>query len=135
MEFDSLSFDMPIAPAPAYSPPPVQAPEPPAPPPPSPAPVVYQERPARYEGDLITVDPNDKELMAEISKVITSANKRIEPLFTQFQYRVHEKTNLLMVSVINSKTNEIIREIPPEKNLDALAKMWQLVGILVDERR
>ena len=39
-----------------------------------------------------------------------------------------------MVKVINSETNEVIREIPPEKILDLVAKMWELAGILVDER-
>jgi flagellar protein FlaG len=40
-----------------------------------------------------------------------------------------------MVKVINSDTNEIIREIPPEKTLDLVAKMWEMAGIIVDERR
>ena len=32
-------------------------------------------------------------------------------------------------------TNEIIREIPPEKILDMVAKMWDTAGLIVDERR
>ena len=32
-------------------------------------------------------------------------------------------------------TDEVIREIPPEKSLDMLQKMWEMAGILVDERR
>jgi flagellar protein FlaG len=40
-----------------------------------------------------------------------------------------------MVKVIDAETDEIIREIPPEKILDMVAMMWEMVGIIVDERR
>jgi flagellar protein FlaG len=32
------------------------------------------------------------------------------------------------------KNDEVIREIPPEKILDMVAKMMELAGILVDEK-
>ena len=40
-----------------------------------------------------------------------------------------------MVKVIDKDTDEIIREIPSEKVLDMVAKMWELNGLLVDEKR
>jgi flagellar protein FlaG len=40
-----------------------------------------------------------------------------------------------MVKVIDNETQEVIQEIPPEKILDMVAKMWEVAGILVDERR
>lgn len=39
-----------------------------------------------------------------------------------------------MVKVVNTETDEVIREIPPEKILDMVAKMWELAGIMVDEK-
>jgi len=39
-----------------------------------------------------------------------------------------------MIKVINSETDEVIREIPPEKILDLIAKLWELAGIIVDEK-
>ena len=30
---------------------------------------------------------------------------------------------------------EIIKELPPEKTLDMIAKVWEMAGILIDERR
>ena len=32
-------------------------------------------------------------------------------------------------------TKEVIKEIPPEKTLDMIAKAWELAGILIDEKR
>ncbi len=70
----------------------------------------------------------------DIEDVISKANKKIEPLFLEFNYKIHSKTNKLMISVINTSTKEVLREIPPEKALDALAKMWELTGILIDKK-
>jgi flagellar protein FlaG len=36
---------------------------------------------------------------------------------------------------VDNDTKEIIREIPPEKTLDMISKMWELAGLVVDEKR
>ena len=45
------------------------------------------------------------------------------------------KRQIVFRLVINEDTDEVIREIPPEKSLDMLQKMWEMAGILVDEKR
>ncbi len=82
----------------------------------------------KKKGKEITIFEED------IEKTISMANKKIEPLFLEFHYKIHQKTNQLMISVINTQTKEVVRDIPPEKTLDALAKMWELTGILVDKK-
>lgn len=67
--------------------------------------------------------------------IIERANKAIQGINTTFEFSIHEKTHQIMVKVINRETNEVIREIPPEKILDMVAKMWEMAGIFVDERR
>ncbi|MCQ1528618.1 flagellar protein FlaG [Lutispora saccharofermentans] len=67
--------------------------------------------------------------------MIERANKAITGATCSFEYSIHESTKQIMVKVINRDTKEIIREIPPEKILDMVAKMWEMAGILVDERR
>ena len=39
-----------------------------------------------------------------------------------------------MVKVVDPNTDKVIREIPPEKILDMVAKMWEVVGLFVDEK-
>lgn len=68
-------------------------------------------------------------------EMIEKANKAITGATCRFEYSIHEETKEIMVKVINKETQEVIREIPPEKILDMVAKMWELVGIMVDERR
>jgi flagellar protein FlaG len=132
MEFNSLTLNggTPPAPVPVSPPPPPveRAQQAQSSPPPAERPEIVVEP--------IRIEPGrDQSVMDDIDRTISSANTKIAPLFLEFQYRIHERTNALMISVINTNTREVIREIPPERNLDALAKMWELVGILCDERR
>lgn len=68
-------------------------------------------------------------------EMIERANRAITGATCNFEYSIHEKTKEIMVKVIDRETKEVIREIPPEKILDLVAKLWEIAGILVDERR
>lgn len=70
----------------------------------------------------------------ELIKVIEKANKAIEGITTSFEFRIHEATKQIMVKVLNKETGETVREIPPEKVLDMVAKLWEKAGLVVDER-
>ncbi|MFZ5988721.1 MAG: flagellar protein FlaG [Bacillota bacterium] len=69
-----------------------------------------------------------------VINAIEKANKAITGANRQFEFSIHEKTKEIMVKVIDTNTREVIREIPPEKILDMVAKMWEMAGIMVDER-
>lgn len=70
---------------------------------------------------------------ATIDDAVKSANRKME--HTRCEYSYHKETNRVSIKVINDDTDEVIREIPPEKSLDMLQKMWEMAGILVDEKR
>ena len=70
----------------------------------------------------------------ELEKAVEETNKVIFRDNEKFEFRVHERTGRIMVKLVNTETDEIIKEIPPEKILDLVASIWDLVGILVDER-
>ncbi|ACL74492.1 flagellar protein FlaG [Ruminiclostridium cellulolyticum] len=70
-----------------------------------------------------------------VIEAIQKANKAISGGNRRFEFSIHEKTNEIVVKVFDSDTNELIREIPNEKVLDMVAKICEMAGILVDERR
>lgn len=70
---------------------------------------------------------------ASIDDAVKSANRKME--HTRCEYSYHKETNRVSIKVINDDTDEVIREIPPEKSLKMLQKMWEMAGILVDEKR
>ena len=83
---------------------------------------------------------SDKEIAPEkIKEAVEDLNKRVKQpsviKHTQLSFKYHDDTNRISITVTDSDTDEVIREIPPEKALDMLAKAWEMAGLLVDERR
>lgn len=72
-----------------------------------------------------------KQLFDELLK---AANEIIFGTNNHFQFRVHEKTGTTMVRLVDNDSEEVIKEFPPEKILNVVAGIWELAGILVDEK-
>jgi len=71
----------------------------------------------------------------EVKSAIKEANKRAVFGHASAQFSYHEATKRISVKIVDNDTKEIIREIPPEKTLDMISKMWELAGLVVDEKR
>lgn len=99
----------------------------------APAPVaVYKDQEAgNTQGD--TAGKNGEDAARQIRATVAEAN--LKATRTRCEYSVDEKTNRISIKMIDEQTNEVIKEIPPEKSLEMLAKVWELAGILVDEKR
>lgn len=69
----------------------------------------------------------------QIRKTIEKLNKRM--MNSEAVFGIHEDTNRVTIKIVDKDTKEVIKELPPEKTLDMIAKAWELAGILVDERR
>ena len=50
------------------------------------------------------------------------------------RFEKHDKTGKWMVRVCDSQTDEVIKEIPPERILDMVGRFCELAGLLVDEK-
>ncbi|HEX3030139.1 MAG TPA: flagellar protein FlaG [Clostridia bacterium] len=72
---------------------------------------------------------------AFIKRAVDKANQTMQEHGRSLEFRIHEKTNEVIVKIIDTDTKEVIREIPSEKILDMFANMLELAGLLVDERR
>lgn len=79
---------------------------------------------------------NSQQAMASepLKKAIAEMNRKINSK-EEAVFGVHEDTNRIMIKIVNKDTKEIVKEFPPEKTLDMIAKVWEIAGILVDEKR
>lgn len=68
----------------------------------------------------------------ELEKSIEKANEFLLGLNTQFDFKVHEGTGRTIVRLIDIETEEVVKEIPPEKMLDVIAGIWDMAGIILD---
>lgn len=71
----------------------------------------------------------------QLKKAIMEMNRRINNSNEEAVFGVHEDTNRIMIKIMDKETKEVIKEFPPEKTLDMIARIWEMAGILVDEKR
>ena len=69
----------------------------------------------------------------QIKKAVEQLNKNMAHSTAVFG--IHEATNRVTIKIVDKDTKEVIKELPPEKTLDMIAKVWELAGIMVDEKR
>lgn len=69
----------------------------------------------------------------QIKKAVENLNKNLS--HSEAIFGIHEATNRVTIKIVDKESKEVIKELPPEKTLDMIAKAWELAGILVDERR
>ena len=69
----------------------------------------------------------------KIRKAVEQLNKNMSHSEAVFGF--HDATNRVTIKIIDKDTKEVIKELPPEKTLHMIAKVWEMAGILVDEKR
>lgn len=77
-------------------------------------------------------DDAESEKMAR--DAIERANRVLSGSDRKFEITIHEKTKDILVKVVNTETNETIREIPPKKIVDLVVRLCEIAGILYDEK-
>lgn len=70
-----------------------------------------------------------------IKSLMDDTNNRIRGARRRCEYSYHEDVNIVSIKVINSDTQEVIKEIPPDEAIKTLKKIREIAGILVDEKR
>lgn len=96
--------------------------------------VVDQSKNKGYAGSGESGEQQTKEQSNEqIRKAMEQLNKSMP--HSEAVFGIHEDTNRVMIKIVDKETKEVIKELPPEKTLDLIAKAWELAGMLVDEKR
>lgn len=68
-----------------------------------------------------------------IKEAVDTMNKKMEN--SEAVFGIHEGTNRITIKIVDKDSKKVIKELPPEKTLDMIAKVWEMAGILVDEKR
>lgn len=68
-----------------------------------------------------------------IKKAVADINKHANG--TEAVFGIHEKTNRVTIKIVDKETKEVVKEVPAEETLDLIAKVWEMAGIMVDEKR
>lgn len=84
--------------------------------------------------EVIEEKPLNKEDKERVSKVVDGLNDFLSPTHTSLKFKYHDELNEYYVTLVDDKTNEIVREIPSKKMLDIYAAMKDYIGIMIDEK-
>lgn len=78
---------------------------------------------------------NEEVLPKDKAKRMTdSMNKFLASTTSQLKFQFHEELSEYYVTIIDTDTDEVIREIPSKKLMDIHAAMREFVGLLVDRK-
>jgi len=70
----------------------------------------------------------------KVNEMVGMIQEELEKLDVRLVFNVDEKTKDVVVKIVDPKTNEVIRQIPPEELLKVREKLDELVGILFEAR-
>lgn len=85
--------------------------------------------PTRQERTEEMIEADNKRIKEAISEMNKKMFNNSEAVFG-----IHEDTNRITIKIVDKTTKKTIKELPPEKTLDMIAKAWELAGLMVDER-
>jgi flagellar protein FlaG len=91
---------------------------------------------AVYDGNKQNDTRTEEEKTAADNDKIKKAIENIKAQLpnSEVKFGIHEKTDRVTIKLVDKKTKEVIKEFPPEKTLDMIAKCMEIAGVLVDEK-
>ena len=82
--------------------------------------------------DTRTVEEKKAAENEKIKKAIEKMNVQLPN--SELKFGIHEKTDRVTIKLVDKETKEVVKEFPPEKTLDMIAKFMEIAGVLVDEK-
>jgi flagellar protein FlaG len=70
----------------------------------------------------------------QVEKAAEKLNRLMGIIDKRLQFSIHEKSNRVMVKIIDQGTGEVLDEIPSKRMLDMLASFTDIIGVMVDKR-
>jgi len=77
----------------------------------------------------------DQEISKEkLQQAVETVNEFLQINHSSSKFVLHEGLERYFVQVVDAETEEVVKEIPPRKLLDAFYEMQKLLGMIVDEK-
>ncbi|WP_339215293.1 flagellar protein FlaG [Solibacillus sp. FSL W8-0372] len=89
--------------------------------------------------ETVVVEPmmqlkNGDETKAKVQEAVNKMNEMLDVNNSTSKFMFHEGLERYYVTVVNRDTEEVVKEIPPKKLLDAFYEMQKMLGMVVDEK-
>lgn len=93
------------------------------------------DRYEKPEEEDVQEDPEEKEPMDEksVSYMTQELNELMSKINCNLEFQYHKEVNLMSVRMLDKKTHEVLKEVPPEEMLDQMAKAREWLGAFLDK--
>ncbi|WP_369814419.1 flagellar protein FlaG [Lysinibacillus sp. ZYM-1] len=96
-------------------------------------PTVSTQAAPQLEKQNIAID--EQEITKEkLQQAVETVNEFLQINHSSSKFVLHDGLERYFVQVVDAKTEEVVKEIPPKKLLDAFYEMQKLLGMIVDEK-
>ena len=69
---------------------------------------------------------------SQIKKAVDEINKKAHN--SEAVFGIHDATTRVTIKLVDKDPKKVLKEYPPEKTLDMIAKVWEMAGLLVDKK-
>ncbi|WNN76938.1 flagellar protein FlaG [Lysinibacillus capsici] len=78
---------------------------------------------------------DDQEISKDkLQNVVDTVNEFLQVNHNASKFVLHDGLDRYFVQVVDTQTEEVVKEIPPKKLLDAFYEMQKLLGMIVDKK-
>ncbi|EDL63926.1 flagellar protein FlaG [Bacillus sp. SG-1] len=70
----------------------------------------------------------------DVQQVVKGMNEFLAASNTHIKFEFHDELQEYYVTIVDNKSEEIVKEIPAKKVLDMYAAMTEFVGLMVDKK-
>ena len=92
------------------------------------------QAPRRLPGDQPSATVAGRRRQAEYEKLIEKLINTVAPYDRELKYTINHKLGEVVVKVIDTRTDKVIKEIPPADIQRLQEKIREAVGLLIDEK-
>ncbi|MED4552337.1 flagellar protein FlaG [Lysinibacillus capsici] len=90
---------------------------------------------ARQVIEEVNFNGEEQEITKDkLQNVVDTVNEFLQVNHNASKFVLHDGLDRYFVQVVNTQTEEVVKEIPPKKILDAFYEMQKLLGMIVDEK-
>ena len=75
-------------------------------------------------------EPMDEE---SVSYMTEELNELMSKINCNLQFQYHKEVNMMSVRMLDKKTHEVLKEVPPEEMLEQMAKAREWLGAFLDK--
>jgi len=87
------------------------------------------------EKDDPSKEREDREHMDEksVSFMTKELNELMSKINCNLEFQYHKEVNMMSVKMLDKKTHEVLKEVPPEEMLEQMAKAREWLGAFLDK--